>query len=46
MYGAWCANKGILPRQMIMSSMPTDPVEITMIKEGEEGAGEAGVAIA
>jgi len=25
--------------------MPTDPVEVKMIKEGRGGAGEAGVAI-
>jgi hypothetical protein len=30
---------------MIMPSMPTDPVEVKMIKEGRRGAGEAGVAI-
>jgi hypothetical protein len=34
MYGAWCTNKGILPRHMIMPSMPTDPVGVGMIKEG------------
>ncbi len=35
MYGARCANKGILHRQMTMPSMHTDLVEVTMIKEGK-----------
>jgi hypothetical protein len=45
MYGAWCVNKGNLPRQMIMPNMPTDPVRWRRWRIGRRGAGQAGVAI-
>jgi hypothetical protein len=45
MYGAWCVNKGNLPRQMIIPNMPTDPVRWRRWRIGRRGAGEAGVAI-
>ena len=38
MYGAWCVNKDILPRQMIMPSMSIDPVEVKPMKDGEKRA--------
>jgi hypothetical protein len=38
MYSAWCVNKDILPRQMIMPSMPIDPVEVKTTKGGEKRA--------
>jgi hypothetical protein len=31
-------NKGILPRQMIMPNMPTNPVEVKTMKDGEKMA--------